>query len=82
MVHERTAAAQPTSALLPALTCFALPCSALSCPVLPLLQAVQRFEALSDLDKHHTTVEEREEYEQHIRNGVVVYAGVVSKLAS
>jgi hypothetical protein len=41
-------------------------------------QAVQRFESLADLDTHHTTVEEREEYEQHIRNGVVVYAGVVS----
>jgi predicted GTPase len=39
-------------------------------------QAVQRFETLEDLDEHHTTVEEREEYEQHIRNGVVVYAGV------
>lgn len=39
-------------------------------------QAVQRFEVLGDLDKHKTTVEEREEYEQHLRNGVVVYAGV------
>lgn len=39
-------------------------------------QAVQRFESVADLDKHHTTIEEREEYEQHITNGVVVYAGV------
>eukprot|EP00878_Enallax_costatus_P015923 GHUV01016692.1.p1 GENE.GHUV01016692.1~~GHUV01016692.1.p1 ORF type:complete len:253 (-),score=46.17 GHUV01016692.1:242-1000(-) len=42
-------------------------------------QAVQRFETLEDLDRHHTTIEEREEYEQHIKHGVVVYAGVVSK---
>ncbi len=39
-------------------------------------QAVQRFETLEDLDKHECTIEEREEYEPHIRNGVVVYAGV------
>jgi hypothetical protein len=43
-------------------------------------QAVQRFESVADLEKHHTTIEEREEYEQHIVNGVVVYAGVVSRL--
>lgn len=40
------------------------------------VQAVQRFEALGDLDVHNVTIEEREEYEQHINNGVVVYAGV------
>lgn len=39
-------------------------------------QAVQRFEKLSDLDKYNTTIEEREDYEPHIRNGFVVYAGV------
>ena len=39
-------------------------------------QAVQRFEVLEDLDKHNTTVEEREEYEPHINAGTVVYAGV------
>lgn len=39
-------------------------------------QAVQRFETLEDLKLHDTTIEEREEYEQHIRNGVIVYAGV------
>ena len=39
-------------------------------------QAVQRFATLADCDRAHCTIEEREEYEQHIRNGVVVYAGV------
>ncbi|MBN1264209.1 MAG: GTPase [Anaerolineales bacterium] len=39
-------------------------------------QAVQRFETYADLDKHECTIEEREEYEPHIDNGVIVYAGV------
>ncbi len=39
-------------------------------------QAVQRFATLEDMDKHECTIEEREEYEHHINNGVVVYAGV------
>ena len=39
-------------------------------------QAVQRFADYSDLDKHKCTIEEREEYEPHIDNGVIVYAGV------
>ena len=39
-------------------------------------QAVQRFAALPDLDKHRCTIEEREEYEPHINAGNVVYAGV------
>lgn len=39
-------------------------------------QAVQRFAELDDLDKHNCTIEEREEYEPHIMNGVIVYAGV------
>ena len=39
-------------------------------------QAVQRFATLADCDHHRCTIEEREEYEQHIRSGVVVYAGV------
>ena len=39
-------------------------------------QKVQRFETLEDLDKHETTIEEREEYEPHIVRGFVVYAGV------
>jgi predicted GTPase len=38
-------------------------------------QAVQRFASYEDLDKHECTIEEREEYEPHINNGVVVYAG-------
>jgi len=39
-------------------------------------QAVQRFATLEDCDRHHCTIEEREEYEQHLRQGIVVYAGV------
>ena len=39
-------------------------------------QKVQRFATYADLDKHECTIEEREEYEQHIDNGVIVYAGV------
>ncbi len=39
-------------------------------------QKVQRFATFEDLDKHKCTIEEREEYEPHIRNGAVVYAGV------
>jgi predicted GTPase len=39
-------------------------------------QAVQRFENYDDLAKHEVTIEEREEYEPHLANGVVVYAGV------
>jgi predicted GTPase len=37
-------------------------------------QAVQRFATFEDLDLHECTIEEREEYEPHLRNGV--YAGV------
>ncbi len=39
-------------------------------------QKVQRFASYQDLDRHHCTVEEREEYEPHIDRGSVVYAGV------
>jgi predicted GTPase len=39
-------------------------------------QAIQRFADYSDLDKYDCTIEEREEYEPHIVNGIVVYAGV------
>jgi predicted GTPase len=39
-------------------------------------QAVQRFATLADLDRHLCTIEEREEYEPHLRQGTVVYAGV------
>ena len=38
-------------------------------------QGVQRFETYDDLKRHECTIEEREEYEPHIDNGVVVYAG-------
>jgi len=38
-------------------------------------QAVQRFATVEDLDRHHCTIEEREEYEPHLMNGTVVYAG-------
>jgi predicted GTPase len=39
-------------------------------------QSVQRFADYSDLDKYECTIEEREEYEPHLDNGVIVYAGV------
>jgi Predicted GTPase len=39
-------------------------------------QICQRFESYGDLDKHKCTIEEREEYEPHIDNGLIVYAGV------
>ena len=39
-------------------------------------QVVQRFSSYEDLDRHECTIEEREEYEPHIDDGVVVYAGV------
>lgn len=39
-------------------------------------QAVQRFADLDDLVRHECTFEEREEYESHIAEGSVVYAGI------
>ncbi len=39
-------------------------------------QACQRFATYADLDSEHCTIEEREEYEPHIDNGFIVYAGV------
>ena len=39
-------------------------------------QRVQRFATLEDLDAQECTIEEREEYEPHIRRGTIVYAGV------
>ena len=39
-------------------------------------QVCQRFASYEDLDTHHCTIEEREEYEPHIDNGFVVYAGI------
>src|SRR3990172_201999 len=39
-------------------------------------QIVQRFASRQDLDKCECTIEEREEYEPHVDNGITVYAGV------
>jgi len=39
-------------------------------------QVCQRFASYEDLDRQECTIEEREEYEPHIDNGIVVYAGV------
>ncbi len=39
-------------------------------------QAMQRFQAIGDFEKHRCTIEEMEEYEPIIDMGVVVYAGV------
>jgi predicted GTPase len=39
-------------------------------------ERVQRFAAYDDLAAANVTVEEREEYEQHLAEGTVVYAGV------
>jgi predicted GTPase len=39
-------------------------------------QAVQRFERYEDLDANDCTIEEREEYEPHLAEGNLVYAGI------
>jgi predicted GTPase len=39
-------------------------------------QKVQKFVTKADLQKHNCTIEEMEEYEPHIENGVIVFAGV------
>ena len=39
-------------------------------------QAVQKFETYEDLEDQECTIEEREEYEQHIEEGNIVFAGV------
>ena len=39
-------------------------------------QAVQRFATLQDLEQGNCTIEEREEYEPHIAEGDIVFAGV------
>ncbi len=41
-----------------------------------LSQRVQRFESYDDLERNNVTIEEREEYEPHLRRGTIVYAGV------
>ena len=39
-------------------------------------QNVMRFEKYEDLDKYDCTIEEREEYEPYIEQGLVIYSGV------
>jgi predicted GTPase len=39
-------------------------------------QAVQRFTSYGDLDRYNASIEEREEYEPHLAQGSIVYAGV------
>jgi predicted GTPase len=39
-------------------------------------QTAQRFASYADLDAQNCTIEEREEYEPHIDQGVIVFAGV------
>jgi predicted GTPase len=39
-------------------------------------EQVQRFASLEDLKRYECTIEEREEYEPHLRQNTVVYAGV------
>jgi len=39
-------------------------------------QEWQRFQSYADLDRYECTIEEREEYEPHLDNGTIVYAGV------
>jgi len=39
-------------------------------------QIVQRFATLDDLSRNPTTIEEREEFEPHIAQGTIVYAGI------
>lgn len=39
-------------------------------------QALQRFSTYEDFEKHGCTIEEREEYEPLVEEGIVVYAGV------
>ncbi|MBU0527844.1 cyclic 2,3-diphosphoglycerate synthase [Candidatus Micrarchaeota archaeon] len=39
-------------------------------------QKVQRFATIEDLDLHNCTIEEREEYEPHLKDGVIVFSGI------
>jgi predicted GTPase len=39
-------------------------------------QVVQRFASYEDFDRHQCTIEEREEYEPLVAQGIVVYAGI------
>ena len=39
-------------------------------------QSVQRFAAKADLETHHCSIEEREEYEPYLDHGMTIFAGV------
>jgi predicted GTPase len=39
-------------------------------------EKIERFATYADLDTYKCTIEEREEYEPHLDNGIIVYAGV------
>lgn len=39
-------------------------------------QAVQRFSSFKDLERHQCTIEEREEYEHLLAQGILVYGGI------
>ncbi len=39
-------------------------------------QCCERFATMADLDRYECTIEEREEYEPHLAEGTIVYAGV------
>lgn len=39
-------------------------------------QIIQRFATYEDLDVHNCSIEEREEYEPHLAQGAIVYAGI------
>ncbi|MBI4669973.1 MAG: GTPase [Elusimicrobia bacterium] len=39
-------------------------------------QVCQRYQTLDDMENHQCTIEEMEEYEDHIKEGNIVYAGV------
>lgn len=39
-------------------------------------EIVERFATIKDLEKYKTTIEEREDYEPHIKNRFILYAGV------
>lgn len=41
-----------------------------------IVQRVQRFAELEDMERHNCTIEEMEEYEPHVVRGNVIYAGV------
>jgi len=59
---------------------FALPLFIVILPAMPyanlLEQRSQRYETLDDMDKYDCTIEEREEYFGHIRDGTLLFAGV------